>query len=62
MVWGRRERDINHMRYFFLSLFIYLDRVRDRVSEEGAEREEEERESQAGSAPSAQSPMWDSNS
>ena len=48
--------------FFFLSLFIYLERHRGSVNGGGAEREGEETESQAGSESSAQSPMWGSNS
>ena len=54
-------------KLFFLSLFIHFERQRkrerERVNGGGAERQREretesEQESQAGSALSAQSPMW----
>ena len=45
---------------FFLSLFIYFERDKDSMSRGQAEREGD-RESQAGTALSAQSPMWGSN-
>ena len=45
--------------YIFLSVFIYFETDRDNVSGGGTEREGE---SQAGSALSAWSPMWGSNS
>ena len=44
-----------YLLYLFISLFIYFERDRDSVSGGGAEREGE-RESQAGSKLSAQSP------
>ena len=47
--------------YFFKFVFIYFERDRDSTSGGGAEREGD-RESQAGSALSAWSPLWGSNS
>ena len=46
------------LTYLFIFKFIYFER--ERMTRGGAEREGE-RESQAGSAPSVQSPMWGSN-
>ena len=44
---------------FFLSLFIYFERKREReCAQAGVGQREGETESQAGSEPSAQSPMW----
>ena len=45
---------------FFVSLFIYFERQRDRACKCGKDTEGE-RESQAGSMLSGQSPMWGSN-
>ena len=44
--------------FFVLSLFLFILRGRERAREQGRGRERGEKESQAGSALSAQSPTW----
>ena len=57
----KQNQKRNYNGYFFLSLFIYFERDRDSVGGGGTETGRE-RESQAGSAMSAWSQMWGSNS
>ena len=52
--------DSNEVVLVFLSLFIYFERKRESTQAEEGEREGQT-ESQAGSMPSTQSPMWGSN-
>ena len=50
--------------FFFLMFYFIFERQREREPEQGRgiEREAQNRKQAPGSEPSAQSPMWDSNS